>query len=471
MQNQISNSEFSLPTLAETHKRRVKVSLHMVAYAMIFLGIFWGAIFYQRGTWLIVTIDILLIMLGAITLMLTKKNYTRSATYLMLASLFVIIVMSALFLDIPNANVPRSQHHFLLSLAFCAYLMLQNEHKWIRLGISLTFILAYLVFASSVVSISSTYAVPDSVRLGGTWFNNFAAISTLCLAVHIMLSDFAIRSQLEIDLGKALVMGNQLALHYQPQVNSDGLVYGSEALIRWRHEERGLIPPDEFIPLAERTGLIIPLGNWILNTACEQLAIWAKNPETAHLTVSVNISALQFRQINFLEQVLSIVSTAKVDPSKLKLEVTEGIMIEDIESVIKKMEALEATGITFSLDDFGTGYSSLSYLKRLPLNQLKIDRSFVTDILNNTKDASIARTIIALGHDLDLMVIAEGVENKEQLDYLIENGCYAFQGFLISKALPIDEFNHFVHKSYMKLSEKKSLLSLTPLPLSANSYA
>jgi EAL domain-containing protein (putative c-di-GMP-specific phosphodiesterase class I) len=469
MRDHTSNSEFSLPTLAETHKRRVRLTLHVGAYAMIFLGIIWGAFFYHHGALLIVAMDVLVTILGAITLALTKKNYIRIASYLMLTSLFVILCTSMLFLDIPNAYAPRSQHHFLFTLAFCAYLILQDERKWIRLGFSLAFILAYLVFASSTIGIPSIYAVPDSIRIGGSWFNNFMAIFILCLVVYIMLSDFAIRSQLELDLGKALVMGNQLELHYQPQVNREGVVYGSEALVRWHHPERGLVAPDEFIPLAERTGMIIPLGHWVLNTACTQLATWAASTETAHLTVSVNISALQFRQANFLEQVLSVVERTDIDPTKLKLEVTENIMIENVDSVIMKMQALNATGITISLDDFGISYSSLSYLKRLPLDQLKIDRSFVTDILSNTKDAAIARTITALARDLNLMVIAEGVENEAQLNYLMANGCFAFQGFLISKALPINEFNYFVCDNRVKLLVSEAASKFKPRAVTGTS--
>jgi EAL domain-containing protein (putative c-di-GMP-specific phosphodiesterase class I) len=207
-----------------------------------------------------------------------------------------------------------------------------------------------------------------------------------------------------------------------------------------------LLPPVEFIPLAEETGLILPLGRWVLETACRQLATWAGEPDLSLLTVAVNVSAHQFRQTDFVEEVLAVLKSTGANPQRLKLELTESLLVHDVEEIIEKMFALKAKGIGFSLDDFGTGYSSLSYLKRLPLDQLKIDQSFVRDILVDPNDAAIARTIVALAESLGLGVIAEGVETLAQRDFLASAGCHAYQGYLFSRPLSLDDFVRFARQ-------------------------
>jgi diguanylate cyclase (GGDEF)-like protein len=256
----------------------------------------------------------------------------------------------------------------------------------------------------------------------------------------------AARAALEADLRQGL-RNNELLLHYQPQVDGNGYPTGAEALVRWEHPVRGMVSPAEFIPLAEETGLILPLGRWVLESACSQLACWATRPDTAHLTLAVNVSARQLRHPDFVEQVLEVLGRTGAPPRQLKLELTEGSLIEDVEDTIAKMFALKALGVGFSLDDFGTGYSSLAYLKRLPLNQLKIDQSFVRDVLTDANDATIARTIVTLGRSLGLAVIAEGVETEAQRDFLARHHCDAFQGYLFSRPLPADQFDAFMRAS------------------------
>jgi diguanylate cyclase (GGDEF)-like protein/PAS domain S-box-containing protein len=221
------------------------------------------------------------------------------------------------------------------------------------------------------------------------------------------------RATLEAGLRKA-IDGDQLLLHYQPQVVEGGRVTGAEVLVRWQHPQRGMVPPGDFIPLAEETGLILSLGNWVLETACKQLATWAKPPRMADLSIAVNVSAPQLREPDFVQTVLDIIERTGANPRRLKLELTESLLVDNVEDIIQKMFALKAYGVEFSLDDFGTGYSSLSYLKRLPLNQLKIDQSFVRDVLVDPNDASIAKTIVNLAQSLGLGVIAEGVETDAQ---------------------------------------------------------
>ncbi|MXR36813.1 bifunctional diguanylate cyclase/phosphodiesterase [Craterilacuibacter sinensis] len=233
------------------------------------------------------------------------------------------------------------------------------------------------------------------------------------------------------------IAAQQFVLHYQKQVDNNGAATGYEALLRWKHPQRGLIAPGYFIALAEETGLIIPLGRWVLEQACQQLARWSKEEDCAHLRLAVNISPLQFQQDDFVDTVIAILQQSGATPERLELELTESLLLSDIAHAADKMHRLRKHGVLFSLDDFGTGYSSLSYLKHLPLNQLKIDKSFVDDITHSTSADAIVRTIIALAHSLELNVIAEGVETAQQRDFLLANGCKHHQGYLYEKPAPL----------------------------------
>lgn len=247
------------------------------------------------------------------------------------------------------------------------------------------------------------------------------------------------RVALERDLRQA-IRENQFALFYQPQLDR-GLLTGAEALLRWRHPSRGLVAPHEFVPLAEETGLIFPLGTWVLETACMQLAHWADRKEGQHLSIAVNVSAREFRQPKFVEHVLAALERTGANPKNLKIELSESMFGENVEDVIAKMTALKSHGIGFSLEDFGTGYSSMTYLKRLPLDQIKIDRTFVGEILKDPISSAVAQAIISFGKAMGLSVIAEGVETEEQRAFLAKLGCHSFQGFLFSHPLPLGEFN------------------------------
>jgi diguanylate cyclase (GGDEF)-like protein/PAS domain S-box-containing protein len=246
------------------------------------------------------------------------------------------------------------------------------------------------------------------------------------------------RAAMKEDLSQA-INSEQFLLYYQPQVDATGLI-GAEALIRWNHPVRGIVPPYEFIPLAEETGLILSLGDLALDTACRQIAAWSRRNMLGNIQIAVNISARQFRSPNFVNHVLATLDRTGANPANLKLELTESMLASDMQDVITKMTALKSHGLSLSLDDFGTGYSSLSYLKHLPLDQLKIDRAFVQDILEDVASASIAQTIISLGRAMGLSVIAEGVETEEQREFLSSLGTHSFQGYLYSRPLPPEEF-------------------------------
>lgn len=247
------------------------------------------------------------------------------------------------------------------------------------------------------------------------------------------------RFSLGIELQLALER-KQLTLYLQPQYNSEGNLLGAEALIRWQHPSLGLVSPAMFIPLAEKLGLILSIGNWVLEQACGLLQKWASIPELRNLVLAVNVSASQFSQDNFIDQVLILIDKVGIPADRLKLEITESLLMTHAESTINTMQKLKVRGINFSLDDFGTGYSSLSYLKRLPIDQLKIDQSFVRGLPEDQNDVVIVRTIIALGRSLGLQVIAEGVETLAQRDFLIHEECLNFQGFLYGRPVPEAEF-------------------------------
>ncbi|CAG1023449.1 putative signaling protein [Patescibacteria group bacterium] len=270
--------------------------------------------------------------------------------------------------------------------------------------------------------------------------------NTVCFFDHAIQTMLESRVQMESWMRKNI--DSQYSLYYQLQVDSENNPIGAETLIRWHHPERGIILPTEFIPLAEKTGLILQIGQWVLETACAQLKAWENNPYTKHLILAVNVSAKQFHQANFVTQVLDLINRTQISPDKLKLELTESMLVDNIEETINKMNELKNHGIKFSLDDFGTGFSSLSYLKRLPFDQLKIDQSFVQDALENENDAAIIQTIIALGQSLGMEVIAEGVETKAHKNSLAAYGCQYYQGYLFGKPKPLPEFEKLLQTLY-----------------------
>lgn len=247
------------------------------------------------------------------------------------------------------------------------------------------------------------------------------------------------RVQLEEDM-RAAIVAQQFELYYQPQVDRQRGIIGAEALLRWRHPQHGLVSPVQFIAQAEESGLILPIGHWVIESACEQLVRWAADPLTESLVLSINISARQCLQPDFVNEVLGLLSATGANPQRLMLELTESVLVDNVDEIITRMNVLKAQGVGFALDDFGTGYSSLSYLKRMPFDQVKIDRSFVRDVMLDQNDASIVRTIISLGLILDLEVVAEGVETEEQLDFLLAQECHLFQGYLFGQPLALETF-------------------------------
>jgi EAL domain-containing protein (putative c-di-GMP-specific phosphodiesterase class I) len=247
------------------------------------------------------------------------------------------------------------------------------------------------------------------------------------------------RAELERALRRGIEK-KEFELYYQVQVDRKRQPKGVEALLRWRDPERGLLSPTSFIHVAEETGMIFPIGLTVLEIACEQLLAWKQSPTTQDLSISINVSARQFRQPNFIEEVLKVIAKYAIEPAKLKFELTESSFFENIEEATKALEHLNLFGLKFSLDDFGTGYSSLRHLKQLPIEELKIDQSFVHDIAVDSQDRTIVQTIISMAQHLGIDCIAEGVETEDQLEMLMEDGCNSFQGYLFGRPEPIKEF-------------------------------
>ena len=404
------------------------------------ISVFWGIYFALHQNWPICCLNLFSILVSAITARLTYLGRIKVAAILLFSSVYTVLCLFCLFLDVPSAEAPRSNQNYFLVIALFASLAFKGESPWLRHGMVTAGLIAFVCFASSNWGITSPYMLGNDVRIPGTWFHNIIITAVLYAMVWVMQANLAERNALESDLRKAL-LANQLILYYQPQAGDDGRIVGAEALLRWRHPVKGMVSPADFIPLAEETGLILPIGHWVLGMACAQLMAWSKHPSTAHLSIAVNVSALQFKQPDYVSQVVSVIERSGINPALLKLELTESMLVNDVNDIISKMHALKAKGVGLSLDDFGTGYSSLSYLKKLPLDQLKIDQSFVRDMLTDANDVAIVQTLVALGQAMHLHVIAEGVETEQHRQFLEDMGCLSYQGYLLSKPVPITEFD------------------------------
>ncbi|MCF8210819.1 MAG: EAL domain-containing protein [Rhodoferax sp.] len=429
--------------LGHVQRLRERRMLLVGSAATLLLGVAWGIYFTVLGMWPLVAMDLLLICGGLGGSLLTWHNRDRPAAIVLFSTLFIVICVIAVSFDVPTVQAPRTTHLYLLPLSVAALMAFRTSGVWLRHGIALAGLVAFVILSASYGSMPSQYALPESVRATGAWVQTGASLSIFYAMLYLMQNDAISRSVLENDLRQAVAQ-DQFMLYFQPQLDAKGGVIGAEALIRWQHPERGLVMPGQFIEQAEQTGLILPIGHWVLEAACAQLRMWSNDSQLCQLRLAVNISQLQFRQVNFVPQVLGMIERYGIKASLLELEITESMLAQDLPDIIAKMTTLRASGVTFSLDDFGTGYSSLNYLKRLPLNQLKIDQSFVRDVLTDPNDASIARTVVTLGHGLGLSVIAEGVETLEQREFLLQSGCEYFQGYLFSRPVPSDDFTQFV---------------------------
>jgi EAL domain-containing protein (putative c-di-GMP-specific phosphodiesterase class I) len=434
-----------LPLTSEDLNRALRVNrmLYIVCLIIVVVEVPWALYNAVNQQWLMGFGRFVLIVVGIVAFILMRKDKTRDAIIVLTVTAFVVFFIGAAIFDIPTATTPRTIHIFFLMIGISSFISFKDEHYLLSYGFPLASFLAYGFFAISMWGINTPYALSANERVVSAWLYSILGLGPLYVLFHVMQTRAIAANSLEFDLRKALPH-NQFTLYYQPQLGKSGQITGAEALIRWHHPVRGLIPPYEFIPLAEQIGLILPMGYWVLGVACAQLVRWSKKSETAKLSLSVNVSASEFNQDDYVAQVLSILKRSGAQPSLLKLELTESMLVIDVDAIITKMTELKAAGVLISLDDFGTGYSSLTYLKKLPLDQLKVDQSFIREMLTSSQDEAIVRTIVSLAQSMALEVIAEGVETEEQRQFLQSIGCFAIQGYLLSRPLRIHDFNVFL---------------------------
>lgn len=400
-------------------------------------------VFYLAiNNWQTACLEFAILLIGLLSTWYCLHKNFKAVTYISIPLFYITICFTCLFFDVPTAEVPRSVHHYLLPLAVYAFVLTKEKTSYLKFAMPMLILITYLVLACTKLGIDLS-GLDNETKLMTLWLHNLVALSVLCISVFIAQSEHNIRLALELELSKA-ILNKELQVFLQPQVDATGKTVGAEALVRWEHPIFGTIMPDTFITTAEQTDLILHLGRQVLETACNQLANWAKDANTAHLTLSVNLSVKQFQDVNLVQNIAMLIEDTEINPHKLKLEVTESIFVTNLDDVVKKMNQLKELGIRFSLDDFGTGYSSLTYLRRLPLSELKIDKSFIKDVLSNMRDAAIAKMIISLASELNIAVTAEGVETAAQRQFLIENGCLNFQGYLYSAPLTVARFNEFM---------------------------
>lgn len=431
------------PLSSGIHRHRIRRILWVSAGLMMGLGAGWSVFFGLTGQYAVALVELGLLLSGACVGWLTHLRKPRAAFLVVSLVAYCAIVMFSLYFDVPDAQTPRTSHFFLLVLTLASMLVLRHEPKALRWGLTAVWTVTFVVFASTSWSLPSEWVLPATVRSVGVWINVGTAMLALLVLVHIMLTETAEFNTLERDMERGITR-REFFLVYQPQVRADGRPIGAEALLRWRHPRRGLVSPADFIPAAEESGLILPLGSWVLHEACRTLQQWATVPALADLTLSVNVSAKQFLQHDFVQQVATAMEQHGVAAHRLELELTESMLVQDMSDIVIKMHQLHAMGVGCSLDDFGTGFSSLSYLKKLPLDQIKIDQAFVRDVLIDPSDAAIARTVLQLGESLGFAVIAEGVETQGQHDFLLANRCRLFQGYLYSRPLSAIDFELYV---------------------------
>jgi len=436
----MAKTKLKLP-LAPTsqYSKRMVVAFRYGSLMFAGVGLIWGMVFAAIGWWGVVAMDLAIIAAGLSIYLLIQGGHLAFGILAGQAALIVIAIMMGLVLDVPTADAPRVSHLYLLVIAALGYLNYQREKSRTQLALIGLCLMAFIVLASAPLASSFVVTMPDAVRGAGTWANTILATTMLAACIHAMQAEFIRKDKFSRDLMAALLK-DEFQLVFQPQVSPDRTTIGAEALLRWHSARRGSVSPVEFIPQAEKLGLMVAIGGWVLEEGCRTLAEWGKKPRFRHLTLSINVSASQLMHEDFEELVHDTLVKTGANPKRLILELTESVLVTEMDLVIAKLNALRHLGITISLDDFGTGYSSLSYLRRLPIQQIKIDRSFVQDSVNSEHSASLVKNVVHIGRDLGYDVLAEGVETEEQHALMAQVGSVQFQGYLYGKPMALADF-------------------------------
>lgn len=429
----------------DRRQRRVIVAYQAMTLAVAFFSTLWSVIFAVHGHGMMAIAELFPAVVALLCFALVTAGKLDLFLLVAQVAFLVFIIGFCLLFDVPDPKYPRVSHLFLPVLAMMGYI---NYLRRPALGQAMVIAatLAGFVFlhASNTVSPFAD-PIPQDLRAVGVWVNPTLAAILFTATVYALQRRLSAPRGLARELLGALSR-NELSLAYQPQIDRDGRIAGAEALLRWHHPTRGTVSPADFVPVAEEMGLMPVLGAWVLEEAGRTLARWKADPALSALTLSVNVSASQFNESDFITTVNQLLATHAVNPARLRLELTENVLLAGLDPVAEKMEVLKRTGVTFSLDDFGTGYSSLAYLRRLPVRELKIDRSFVAGLTESDRGAALVRSIASIAHDLELQIVAEGVETPSQHAYLRDIGCHLFQGWLFGRPIPGSDFEAMVRE-------------------------
>ena len=413
------------------------------AILMMGFGSLWSIALMMIDRPLLAGVNIAMAGCGAGLLVLLRRGRLALAATLAVHLAPLAVAASCLF-DNPPPGVPKATVLYFLPIAAGSYFAFQRDHLYLRMVLPALCLVAFVAFSLLPLAISDpTLIVPAEVAPLAAWVNTVSALVALVFTLMLMHADLTDRRGWELDLRRAIARG-EFRLAYQAQVDRDGRLLGAEALVRWHDPRRGEVPPGRFIPLAEETGQIVPIGDWVLRAACAQLAQWNAQPQTAHLTLSVNISVAQFLQPDFVPTVTDIVNRSGCDVSRLKLELTETMLAGQAPDMAARMQALCDIGLVWALDDLGAGYSSLQALRRFPFAQIKLDQSFVSVLPADESSLHIVEAMISLARTLSLMSVAEGVETQAQFNCLVAAGCEAFQGYLFGRPMAIDDFEALI---------------------------
>lgn len=402
------------------------------------LGGAWCAYYAIMGRFDLSMLFVSLSAIGLACMQMVRQADLRRAP-VVAHGLFLIVALIAL-IDSPTAEVPRSVHLFFLPLAVGSSFVFGAERPYMGNGFPVLCLVAFGWFAFAGPSgVDPALSPPASVRQMGAAANVATATALLGAILGIYRKDLMSRIPLARDLGIA-ISRNQLRVYYQPQVDADGKIFGAEALVRWQHPERGLLTPEKFIPLAEESGLIGELGNWMLAQSCRQLKKWEDDPQLSRVRISVNVSAHQLAGGDFNAIVRETLAQTGASPQRLMLELTESALASDLASVRSAMENVRSQGVEWALDDFGTGFSSLSVLRSLPLSKIKIDKQFVHDASRSESGKQLLVKILEIASVMQMTALAEGIEDEAQQAMLIGMGCPQFQGYLFGRPQTLDQF-------------------------------
>ncbi|MCL7998611.1 EAL domain-containing protein [Brucella sp. 21LCYQ03] len=410
-----------------------------MSIAGITIGFVWVLIFLYIGQFWLVFFLLSLGVFAIFGIFLAKSGYYSSALIVNQLSILTFIVIYCIFYDFPTEKFSRTTHQYIPIIFIVGFVNYIRFKSNLQLFVMILSLILYTVFMVNFNIINKYDILPDYIRYSSEWINAILSVSLFSAAVFLLKNEFDEDGRIKKQLQSALV-DDELELFYQPQVNSDGDIVGVEALLRWRHSERGYVAPNDFLPAAQRLGLMPRIGGWVLNECSKTLAEWQNRPGFQKLHISMNVTADHVLLDDFDQIIINTILAYDVNSTLLRLEITESAFINDFMKVETNLRKLRDNGFYISIDDFGTGYSSLSYIKRLPINQIKIDRSFVADVSSSFQGAALAKNIIKMGKDLGMDVLAEGIENEDQFEFMKVNGCNEFQGFYYGKPMNKNDF-------------------------------